>query len=165
MESFLGQNGLSKWKTLPTLPTFQAKKPTFKSGFGHNDLLVYQVFLEKMAKCPLFFLNRSKNEKNRILKEFGLDFPVGKFFWIREKGGDLLREMEWIETFRINLIELMQERGYTQRDLAESTGLGEGTISRYLNGMRMPTVKSIVNLSYELGVDVADLVDFGDRIE
>lgn len=73
--------------------------------------------------------------------------------------------MEWIETFRINLIELMQERGYTQRDLAESTGLGEGTISRYLNGMRMPTVKSIVNLSYELGVDVADLVDFGDRIE
>lgn len=76
-----------------------------------------------------------------------------------------MTETEWIEIFRKNLVELMAERGYSQGDLAESIGVADATISRYLNGERMPNIKSIVNLAYELDVPLDDLIDFGDRIE
>ena len=76
-----------------------------------------------------------------------------------------MTECEWIDIFRRNLHELMAERGYFQSDLAEAAGLSQTTISRYLNGDRMPNLRSIINLSYELDVDVSELIDFGDRIE
>ena len=77
----------------------------------------------------------------------------------------IMTECEWIDIFRRNLHELMAERGYFQSDLAEAAGLSQTTISRYLNGDRMPNLRSIINLSYELDVDVSELIDFGDRIE
>lgn len=76
-----------------------------------------------------------------------------------------MTETEWIEIFRKNLVELMAERGYSQGDLSESIGVADATISRYLNGERIPNIKSIVNLAYELDVPLDDLIDFGDRIE
>lgn len=76
-----------------------------------------------------------------------------------------MTETEWVEIFRTNLIEMMSEYGYTQRDLAEATGLSEMAISNYVNGRRIPTVRSIINISYEFNIDVNDLIDFGDRIE
>lgn len=76
-----------------------------------------------------------------------------------------MTETEWIEIFRTNLIEIMTEYGYTQRDLADATGLSEMAISNYVNGKRIPTVRAIINISYELNIEVNDLIDFGDRIE
>lgn len=76
-----------------------------------------------------------------------------------------MTETEWMDIFRRNLIELMIERGYSQGDLAESIGVSDSTISRYLNGERIPSLKSILNLTYELDVSLDDLIDFGDRIE
>lgn len=76
-----------------------------------------------------------------------------------------MTETEWIDIFRTNLIEMMAEYGYTQRDLADATGLSEMAISNYVNGKRIPTVRAIINISYELNIEVNDLIDFGDRIE
>lgn len=76
-----------------------------------------------------------------------------------------MTELQWIEIFRRNLYELMVEKGYFQNDLAEATGMSDASISRYLNGQRIPNLKAIINIAYELDVDVADLIDFGDRIE
>lgn len=76
-----------------------------------------------------------------------------------------MTETEWLDIFTSNLIEMMHEKGYTQRDLADATGLSEGTISNYINKRQIPGVRAIVNISYELDCDVSDLIDFGDRIQ
>ncbi len=76
-----------------------------------------------------------------------------------------MTETEWLDIFASNLFEIMNERGYTQGDLAEDTGLSEASISYYLNRRRIPGIRAIVNIAYVLDVDVAELIDFGDRIE
>lgn len=76
-----------------------------------------------------------------------------------------MTETEWLDIFADNLQSLMQERGYTQGDLADETGLDQTTISRYLNKQRIPTVRAIVNLAFTLDCDISELIDFGDRIE
>ena len=76
-----------------------------------------------------------------------------------------MTEVEWMDIFADNLLSLMQERGYSQGDLADETGLDKATINRYLNKVYIPSVKSIVNLSYVLDCDVSELIDFGDIIE
>lgn len=76
-----------------------------------------------------------------------------------------MTEFEWLDIFAGNLHELMQERGYSQGDLADDSGLDQATISRYLNRRRIPTVRAIVNLAHTLDCDISELIDFGDRIE
>lgn len=76
-----------------------------------------------------------------------------------------MSEVDWMDIFATNLAEIMEEQGYTQEDLARATGLTQATISRYLNKKLMPSVRAVINLSYELGVDYNDLIDFGSRIE
>lgn len=76
-----------------------------------------------------------------------------------------MTELDWLDSFSENLRELMDEKGYTQRELAEATGLSNSAIYYYVTGERIPGVKAIINIAYELDVDVADFIDFGDRID
>ena len=76
-----------------------------------------------------------------------------------------MTEVEWMGIFSDNLLSLMQERGYSQGDLADESGLDRTTINRYLNKQCIPQVKAIVNLSYVLDCDISELIDFGDMIE
>lgn len=76
-----------------------------------------------------------------------------------------MSEVEWMRIFGGNLKEIMDEQGYTQRDLAEATGLSEASISNYVNARKMPTIRAIINLSFELGIPFEDFINFGDRIE
>lgn len=76
-----------------------------------------------------------------------------------------MREEEWLSIFSQNLEEMLIDANVTQRELADATGLSESTISKYLKGQQLPGVKAIINISYELGCDLYDLIDFGSRIE
>lgn len=76
-----------------------------------------------------------------------------------------MSEVEWMDIFARNLAEIMEEQGYTQEDLARATGLTQVAISNYLNKRRIPNLKAIINLSYELGIDYNNLIDFGSRIK
>mgnify|MGYP004657051709 CR=1 FL=1 len=76
-----------------------------------------------------------------------------------------MTEQEWLNIFAGNLIELMHERGYSQGDLAEESGLDESSISRYINQRRLPSIRAIINIAYTLDCNVDELIDFGDRIE
>ena len=76
-----------------------------------------------------------------------------------------MSELEWIETLAGNLTEIIKESGYSQREVADMTGIMQSTISKYMNGKMMPSVKNIVNLAYALNCDVRELCDFGDFIE
>ena len=76
-----------------------------------------------------------------------------------------MSEVEWLDIFGDNLISMLDECLLTQKDLAEMTGLSEGTISKYVNKIQMPTVRAIINLSYALDWDLNDMLDFGEKIE
>ena len=76
-----------------------------------------------------------------------------------------MSELEWIETFAGNLTEIIKESGYSQREVADMTGIMQSTISKYMNGKMMPSVKNIVNLAYALNCDIRELCDFGDFID
>lgn len=75
-----------------------------------------------------------------------------------------MSEVEWIKIFGQNLDEMLADANMTQRELAEDTGLTEATISRYINGRRMPTVRALVNIAYSLNCSFDELMDFGDTL-
>lgn len=75
-----------------------------------------------------------------------------------------MSEKEWLDIFADNLRNILSEARYSQKDLAETTGISESSISDYINKRKMPGVRALVNISYELGISFDDLMDFGDRI-
>lgn len=74
-------------------------------------------------------------------------------------------EKEWLDIFADNLREAIEEQGYTHTEFAKAVGIPKSTLSRYLNKERMPSIKFIINASYELNIDYMELIDFGGRIE
>lgn len=75
-----------------------------------------------------------------------------------------MTEQEFIETFSGNFCEIVFESGYSQRDIARLSGISQSTLSKYMRGRLMPSLRNVVNLSYILNCDVRDLCDFGDMI-
>lgn len=76
-----------------------------------------------------------------------------------------MSELEWLDIFAGNLLDMMVEARMTQKDLADLTGLSEGTISKYIRRMQMPGVKALVNISYALNCSLDDLMDFGGKLD
>ncbi|MBR5780425.1 MAG: helix-turn-helix transcriptional regulator [Bacteroidales bacterium] len=62
-------------------------------------------------------------------------------------------------------MEIIEEQGYTQTEFAKAVGVSKTTLNRYLRKERMPSIRFIINVSYELNIDFMDLIDFGGRIE
>lgn len=63
-------------------------------------------------------------------------------------------------TYRIK--ELLQEKGISQKDLAELTGITESAISHYVNGTRVPRGANLVKIANVLGTTADDLLS-GDK--
>ena len=76
-----------------------------------------------------------------------------------------MSELEWLDIFADNLIEMLDETGMSQRDLAEATGISEASISGYIRRRKVPGVKAILNIAYALDCSITDLIDFGDTID
>lgn len=75
-----------------------------------------------------------------------------------------MSELEWMEIFGDNLRSLLEEKGYSQRDLANAIGVSESTVSSYINKQKIPGVKALINIAYEFDLTMNELMDFGDRI-
>lgn len=73
-----------------------------------------------------------------------------------------MTELEWLEIFSTNLRELLEERGFTQRDLAIASRLSDSTISDYIHGQKIPGLRAIINIAYALKISIDELIDFGD---
>lgn len=76
-----------------------------------------------------------------------------------------MSEQEWLDIFAGNLVSLMEEKGYSQQQLADATGLSRVAISYYMNAKRIPSIRAIINLAYEFDLTIDELIDFGGRIE
>ena len=59
-----------------------------------------------------------------------------------------------------NLHRIIKERNITQKELAQSSGLTESAISRYLKGDRIPRGVSLIRIAESLNVSIDELVGF-----
>lgn len=75
-----------------------------------------------------------------------------------------MSEQEWLDIFGDNLRDILIEQGYTQKEFADAIGVSESTISRYIQKQRMPTVPILINMSMELGIDLEEFANFGERV-
>lgn len=60
--------------------------------------------------------------------------------------------------FKDNLKYLRQERGLGQVKLAQDLGVGKGTISLWENGLREPSMSSLIIIANYFGVTIDYLV-------
>ena len=68
------------------------------------------------------------------------------------------RRNKTTEIFISRLDQARKEKGLTQRELANRVGVTEVSISRYVNGARVPKGPIVVNIAKALGVSVDYLV-------
>ena len=76
-----------------------------------------------------------------------------------------MTEVEFIKYFGNSLSYELEDAWMNQRELADITGISETTISRYINGSQMPSLKNVVNIAKALDCSVLDLIDVSEEIE
>ena len=62
-----------------------------------------------------------------------------------------------------NLKRIIDEKGVQQRWLAEQAGVTEVSMSRYVNGERIPKAPMAIRMADVLGVDVKELYEWDDK--
>lgn len=75
-----------------------------------------------------------------------------------------MSEVEWMEIFANNLVNILEEENMTQKELADAIGITKSAISKYINKQRMPSLKNIINMSDVLNISIDELIYFGDVI-
>lgn len=75
-----------------------------------------------------------------------------------------MKREEWLCGFRFRVRQLMNEKNVTQRELADELYISEAAVSRLLNGNLMPSMKTVINISYALNVSIDRIAYFGGRI-
>ena len=70
-----------------------------------------------------------------------------------------MSEVEFIDIFSHNLESIMVEYGINRIELAKEAHLDKGSITRYLSGERMPSLRAIINLSIDDLVPNYDYID------
>ena len=62
-------------------------------------------------------------------------------------------------SFNIKLAELLQEKGYTQKELANMAGVTEAAVSHYIKGDRIPRASVLKRIADALGTSVDYLMN------
>ena len=75
-----------------------------------------------------------------------------------------MSEVEWLDIFGDNLVDMLKSANMTQRELADAAGISESNISSYIHKQKIPKLKAIINIAYALDCSIDELIDFGDRI-
>lgn len=58
------------------------------------------------------------------------------------------------------LYDALACKGWSQKKLADETGISESTVSRYLNGERVPKVNNIHKISDALDLDPMEIFNY-----
>jgi len=62
-------------------------------------------------------------------------------------------------TFAQRLLRLRTEKGWSQRDLADASGLSGAIVGYYEKQERVPTVSSAMQLAHALGVSLQEMCE------
>lgn len=76
-----------------------------------------------------------------------------------------MTELELMRDIGGNIESVLDENNMTQQQLANETGINKSTISRYIRGETMPSVKNLVNIAHVLVCDIGELVFSDEFIE
>ena len=68
-------------------------------------------------------------------------------------------ETYYRQTFANNLRYYLQEKGVTQKELAEAVGLSQGAISDWMTLRRYPRMDAVQKLADFFGIEKSDLVE------
>ena len=71
-----------------------------------------------------------------------------------------MERKEWNEILK----DLMEEKGITQRELAEKSGIANSSVCRYLSGDRKPRIDVLRNFANALSVDVDLLIGTDENL-
>lgn len=82
----------------------------------------------------------------------------------RMQNDEFMSEAEWLNIFGDNLRDILAEQWMSQEELAEATGISEGTISKYVNKKLMPSMCSLIKMSRALSMTLDELMDFGCKV-
>ena len=75
-----------------------------------------------------------------------------------------MTEGQWLRCFGKNLLSMLREYNMTQQEFADRCGISKSMVSRYVNGRRIPDLKTLINMGYALRCSLDDLTDFGEPI-
>lgn len=75
-----------------------------------------------------------------------------------------MTEAQWSRKFSEKVRKLMNYKGFSQRELATIAKIPENTLSRYLNGQRIPRADQIVNIAKALECSTSELIQFGEMV-
>lgn len=70
-----------------------------------------------------------------------------------------MQKEEYAKAFGEHLKSLINEKGITQKELAEKTELTEAAVSRYIKGDRVPGVMQACRIACGIGVDMNTLTN------
>lgn len=76
-----------------------------------------------------------------------------------------MTELELMQDIGRNIESVLEESNMSQRDLAREIGIDESTVSRYIRGKAMPTLKNLVNIAHVLVCDIGELAFSDEFIE
>lgn len=70
----------------------------------------------------------------------------------------MISDEEALENISTNLVLILQERGWRQRDLVRKTGESDNAISRIVRGLNMPGAGLLARIAEALHVNVDKLI-------
>ena len=76
-----------------------------------------------------------------------------------------MSEADLMHTISGNIRSLMEETGYSRKDLSRDTGIPESSISYYIRGRKLPGVKAIFNLCMAFNCELEDILGYVDYVE
>ncbi len=69
-------------------------------------------------------------------------------------------DREWLRMFSENLKEAMSDAHFTQIKLSRETGIPQSSLSRYLQGTRIPSIEDVMAICETLNISVNDMINF-----
>ena len=76
-----------------------------------------------------------------------------------------MTEVEFLDELSANLRDALSDSGLSASEVAAEIDVDKSTVSRYLNGVSMPTVKNLVNIVHVLGCDINEIIMVDELIE
>lgn len=74
-------------------------------------------------------------------------------------------EEDYMDIFGDNLVDLMEEKGFTMYSLSKESHVAASSIYKFMTKKSIPSIKSIINITRVLGCSVEELIDFGASVK
>lgn len=75
-----------------------------------------------------------------------------------------MTELQLMRVIGRNLKDVLDDALMTQKELSDETGISEPTISRYIRGESMPSLKNIMNIAYVMECDLNELIPYDEKV-